>query len=195
MRPPSVGITNDGLELSPRLHVTKEITGLTFFDTGADISLLLSSGINKTATPRCQRLTGQDLWTKRILTLDFGIRRSITWQFTVADVSRPVIGADLLRHHGFIVDIQGKRLIDKLTQLNVPGFKRQIAYASIKTIDSTSTYYHILVDYPRITKEPQLPVNRAHGIFHHIPTEDPPVASRKLRKRTFDAARDMLIFQ
>ncbi|KYN41635.1 hypothetical protein ALC56_03936 [Trachymyrmex septentrionalis] len=146
-------------------------------------------------TPRCQRLTGQDLWTKRILTLDFGIRRSITWQFTVADVSRPVIGADLLRHHGFIVDIQGKRLIDKLTQLNVPGFKRQIAYASIKTIDSTSTYYHILVDYPRITKEPQLPANRAHGIFHHIPTEDPPVASRKLRKRTFDAARDMLIFQ
>ena len=69
----------------------------------------------------------------------------------MADVSRPVIGADLLKHYGFIVDIQGKRLIDKVTQLNVLGFKRQIAYASIKTIDSTSTYHHILADYPRTT--------------------------------------------
>ena len=59
----------------------------------------------------------------------------------MADVSRPVIGADLLKHYGFIVDVQGKRLIDKLTQFYVPGFKRQIAYALIKTIDSNSTYH------------------------------------------------------
>ncbi|KYN36617.1 hypothetical protein ALC56_09022 [Trachymyrmex septentrionalis] len=113
---------------------------------------------------------------QKILTLDFGIRRPI-----MADVSHPIIRADLLKHYGFIMDIQGKRLIDKVTQLNVPGFKRQITYASIKTIDSTSTYHHILADYSRITKKPQLPANRAHGIFHHIQTKGLPVASRSRR--------------
>ena len=31
------------------------------------------------------------------------------WQLTVADVSRPIIGADLLKYYDFIVDIQDER--------------------------------------------------------------------------------------
>jgi len=48
---------------------------------------------------------------EKILTLDLRIHRpAITWQFTVADVLRSVIGADLLKHYDFIVGIQGEHL-------------------------------------------------------------------------------------
>ncbi|XP_018375211.1 PREDICTED: uncharacterized protein LOC108768977 [Trachymyrmex cornetzi] len=162
-------------------------TGLTFLvDTGADISILPVSRLGKPTSPAplvLYAVNGSQVKTygRKLLTLDLGIRRPITWQFTVADVSRPVIGADLLKHFGLIVDIQGERLIDKTTQLTIPGFKLRIGYVAAKTLDSLSIYHRILADYPKIVTELQLPTERAHGIYHNIQTKGPPVASRPRR--------------
>ena len=50
--PPSIGATNDGYEVSPRLHVTDKTTSLIFFvDTDADISFLPLSRIKKAVAP------------------------------------------------------------------------------------------------------------------------------------------------
>lgn len=187
IRPPTVEATSDGLEVSPRLHVTDKITGLTFLiDTGADISLLPASRSRETATAKpliLYAVNGSQVKTygQKLLSLDLGIRRPISWHFTVADVSRPVIGADLLKTYGLIVDIQGERLIDRITLLKIPGFRRRISYVAVKTLDSSSVHHRILADFPEITREPQIPTERTHGIHHHIETRGPPVASRPRR--------------
>jgi len=187
MKPPSIGATGDGLDIFPRLHVTDRTTGTNFLiDTGADISLLPITGNRKmiTATPlTLYAVNGSQVKTygQKLMTLNLGLRRPITWYFTIADVGRPVIGADLLKNYGLIVDIQGERLIDKNTKLNIPGFRRHINYIAVKTINTTSIYHNIVANYPKVTQEPQTPTQRSHGTYHFIDTKGPPVASRPRR--------------
>ncbi|XP_043521842.1 uncharacterized protein LOC122534878 [Frieseomelitta varia] len=50
------------------------------------------------------------LWTS-------GLRRPFTWEFTVAKVQQPIIGADFLQHHGLLVDLKNKRIIDDCTNI------------------------------------------------------------------------------
>jgi hypothetical protein len=52
------------------------------------------------------------------LSLNMGLRRHFTWQFVVADVSHPLIGADFLSHFGLLVDCRNNRLLDGFTFLN-----------------------------------------------------------------------------
>lgn len=182
--PPEIGANNDGREVSPRLHITDKTSDLTFLvDTGADVSLLPSTSIKEllSAVPMVlYAINGTRVKTfgQRLTTLNLGICRPITWQFTVADVPRAVIGADLLKKYGLVVDIQGKCLIDKQTKLTIPGFRRRVQYLAVKTIHATSDYHRILEEFPDLTKTLHAPTARAHGVFHFIETRGPPVASR-----------------
>ena len=54
---------------------------------------------------------------KRSLTLNLGLRRSLSWIFIIADVRKPILGADFLRHFGLLVDMKQKQLTDKTTHL------------------------------------------------------------------------------
>ena len=58
---------------------------------------------------------------KRSLTLDLGLRRSLPWIFIIADVQKPILGADFLRHFGLLVDMQRRQLIDSHTHLHIQG--------------------------------------------------------------------------
>lgn len=124
--------------------------------------------------------------------LNLGLRRPITWHFTTAEINRPVIGADLLTEHGLMVDVQDKKIINKTTQLSVTGFRRWVQQTSIRMLDSSSTYHHLLAEFPLLTRRIRPPMNYPHGIQHHIETKRPLVASRpppeKLRisKEEFD---------
>jgi len=129
-RPSDVGATEDGCGISPRLHVADRTTGLTFLlDTGADVSLLPLSAARcgRVATPfLLYAVNGSRVQTygDKLMTLNLGLRRPIPWRFLVADVPRAVIGADLLRAFGLVIDLEGKCIIDKHTQISVPGFVR-----------------------------------------------------------------------
>ena len=48
----------------------------------------------------------------RLLTLNLGLRRSLPWIFIIADIQKPILGADLQRHIGLLVDMQHRQLID-----------------------------------------------------------------------------------
>ncbi len=58
---------------------------------------------------------------KRSLTLNLGLRRSLPWIFIIADVQKPILGADFLRHFELLVDVNRKQLIDTKTQLHIQG--------------------------------------------------------------------------
>ena len=45
------------------------------------------------------------------MSITFGTH-SYEWNFTIADVSQPLLGADFLRHFELMVDIKHQKLID-----------------------------------------------------------------------------------
>lgn len=85
-----------------RLHITDKNTELKFLiDTEADISLLPKKHAGKNTRPAQIQLFAANgtlilTYRAKLLTLNFGIRRSLKWNFCIADVTAPIIGADLL---------------------------------------------------------------------------------------------------
>ena len=53
----------------------------------------------------------------RSLTLNLGLRCTFRWIFIIADVSKPLLGADFLHHFGVLVDIAHGKLVDTNTHL------------------------------------------------------------------------------
>jgi hypothetical protein len=67
------------------------------------------------------KLAGQPLVGIKSLTLDLGLRRSLSWIFVVADVSKPILGADFVHHFHLSVDLNKRTLVDNTTQLTIAG--------------------------------------------------------------------------
>lgn len=53
----------------------------------------------------------------KTMTLNSGLRRDFTWRFFVADVTKPIIGADFLAFYKLLVDVKNRSLIDKETNI------------------------------------------------------------------------------
>ena len=52
---------------------------------------------------------------QRSVAVELGLAKSFEWSFTIADVSQPILGADVLRHYGLLVYLKCKRLVDAET--------------------------------------------------------------------------------
>nr|XP_012219343.1 PREDICTED: uncharacterized protein LOC105670401 [Linepithema humile] len=116
------------------------------------------------------------------LQLNFGLRRAFSWRFVVADVSRPIIGADFLAHYGLLVDLRGSRLIDQVTSLTARGRCIQCDAPSVKTITGETQYHRLLEQYADIARPDGRPGGAIHATRHYIETTPgPPVACRPRR--------------
>ncbi len=111
-----------------RLILTEKISGLKFLvDTGADISVLPPLPSEKSKITSLLSLSFKSngpeiqVYGKRKLSLDTGLCRIFPWTFTVAKVSKPILGAEFLTHYGKIVDLKSKRVIDSLTSVSSSG--------------------------------------------------------------------------
>ncbi|KAK2577895.1 hypothetical protein KPH14_012635 [Odynerus spinipes] len=69
-------------------------------------------------------------------TLNLGLRRPFLWNFVIADVKQPIIGADFLAHHGILPDLKNRRLIDEQTTLTTKARYTTIAQVSITVINT-----------------------------------------------------------
>lgn len=185
---PSLGIQAVKGEVSEksRLIVLDKKSGLKFLvDTGADISVLPKCFAPKNAAPADFKLfaannTPIETYGEKLIILDLGIRRPIRWTFTIADVSLPIIGADLLAHCGILVDLQGKRVIDRVTNLfSLAEVTEQ--GQSLSTISGTHSYQHLLREFVDVTFPARKKSPTKHMVFHHIFTEGPPVAQKARR--------------
>ncbi|KFD67383.1 hypothetical protein M514_20419, partial [Trichuris suis] len=118
----------------------------------------------------------------RSMSLDFGLRRRFRWTFIVADVRRPILGTDFLRHFRFLVDVNQKRLIDASTtaahSLDANG---NGAVGSVQVHPSHLEAAVVLSRYPALTKEITSAESVPHGIQHAISTIGPPVFARPRR--------------
>ncbi|XP_068205285.1 uncharacterized protein [Palaemon carinicauda] len=105
--------------------------------------------------------------------------RSYSWPFTIVDVSRLLLGADFLAHHGLLVDVAGRRLIDTGT-CRFRSLRAAPATMSVSAV-MTQPYTDHLQKFPDVFKPKlrQSPGSTSkHGIYHHITTTGPPAHAK-----------------
>ena len=120
---------------------------------------------------------------KRSLTLNLGLRRSLSWIFIIADVRKPILGADFLRHFGLLVDMKQKQLTDETTHLYVQGILTSDSspQTSFCRKDKDDPYLSLLSEYPTLLQgsSPNSPI--LHDVQHHVEMTGPPVFARPRR--------------
>ena len=100
------------------LTIADPVSKLSYLiDTGAVISVLPPrpcDRLNASDGVKLQAASGSSIRTygERSVQLDIGLAKGFTWKFTIADVTKPIIGADFLRYFGRLVDVGRKRLVD-----------------------------------------------------------------------------------
>lgn len=160
-------------------------------DTGADISLIPRNKVGQSSDLQLFAANGSPIKTygDRLLTIDLGLRWAFKWKFCVANVQKPILGADFLKHYALLVDIRNRRLIDNVTQLKINDTVSQVTSRSINTIVPKSKYHELLAKFPDLTKPSQVPINDTRTIEHHIITQGQPPAFPRLTSEKLKAAR------
>ena len=166
-------------------------------DTGAFVSIWPASSQDRIDSPKGSTIVlkaanGSNIPTygTRLITLQFGKQR-FRWRFVLADVLRPLLGADFFDHHGVMIDIHGRKLIDRVTFNPFP-----VAINSISALPGINASFYerhqqgrfapLISEFPEVFQNElnQRPGAAAkHGIYHHIKTIGPP-AYQKFRRLT-----------
>lgn len=101
---------------SRRLMLCDKTSGLRFLvDTGSDVSIIPATKSDRLSEPipfllHAANGTSIRTYSTKFFSTDLGLRRKLTWNFLVADVSHALIGADFLAHFGLLVDLRNKAL-------------------------------------------------------------------------------------
>ncbi|GFY13818.1 hypothetical protein TNCV_985901 [Trichonephila clavipes] len=106
-------------------NVRRKRSNSRSIDSGSDASLIVA---NKTEqkfpviqTFRAANGTNINVYGRKSITVNFGLRRNFTYSFYVCNVSSAIIGADFLYQFNLSPDLRHKRLIDCVTNLKVPA--------------------------------------------------------------------------
>ena len=188
-----------------RLHVYDQKDGKKFLiDTGSAVSVIPYAHFKRKLAIKPSKLyaansTVINTYGELLLTLDLGLRREIRWPFIVADVQVAIIGADLIAHYGFLIDLQKRRIKNPLTKLSIRGEIHEAHEHGISTVDcgafSSQSYTDMLQQYADVTKPSfqRRPLAET-TIAHHIVTEGPPIAERprKLAGARLEAAKSQI---
>ena len=157
-------------------------------DTGSEVSVIPPTNADRRHSHDALTLTAVNntsirTYGRRSLTLNLGLRRSLPWIFVIADVQRPILGADFLRHYGLMVDMHNHKLVDTSTHLSIQVILSSDAspHTSLCPKDNSNPYLNLLAEFPSLTQvtTPDTPVR--HTITHHIETTGPPVFARPRR--------------
>ncbi len=115
-----------GQHTSRLFYIKDRLSGFKFLvDTGAAVSVIPPSSSERShesgISLEAVNHTSIPTYGSRSLTLDLGLRRTFRWAFVLADVSRPILGADFLHHFNLLVDVTNHQLRDEVTQLRTQG--------------------------------------------------------------------------
>lgn len=198
--------------LSQATHRVEEVTSrrLIVSDRKSNIKYLIDSGADFSVIPPKNRNaphqnilyaangTPIKIYGTKIISIDFGFRRQMDWEFIIADVTKPIIGADFLYEYDLMVDIRRKRLIDNRTQLEVSGIEVRSQSEQIYTFspDSTDFTKKMLEKFRDLTQPVKFGSTKPKTtVQHFIETTGPPIFAKARRlnpekytiaKREFD---------
>lgn len=117
----------------------------------------------------------------QFVNVDIGLRRKFPFNFLIAEVTRPILGADFLHKFGLIVDVKNKRLIDRETTLSVKSKVVKGPSLGLSLVSNDSPYHDLLQEFPEILNSNLSNTNVLHTTTHCIQTTGPPVFSKPRR--------------
>lgn len=179
----------------PRLHIHDNVTRQTYLvDSGAAISTLPASKFRGDQpqthfTLYAANSSRINTYGTKTLSPEFNLRRDFTWQFVIADINTPIIGADFLKHYGLLVDLTNHRMIDTTTSRTTKGEIIRTQYRDISTIHAEIPCSNLLKEFIEITR----PSTNTSSVLkkldcaHKIVTKGHPVFARG-RKLSGDKA-------
>ncbi|GFR95844.1 retrovirus-related Pol polyprotein [Elysia marginata] len=126
-RPKCVAAAGDSHQPTT-LSVVDRLSGRSYLgDTGAEVSVYPASIQERKFQLASSSLTAANgtsipTWGKRNVSLAIGHKGLYNHEFYLADVTRPILGADFFTKHGTAIDLRGKRL---LSLDNIPILLRE----------------------------------------------------------------------
>lgn len=115
-------------------------------DTGAEKSIIPAHGKDNLSKDTHQQLlaangTPINCYGEQVFTLTFSPRHKYNWNFIIADVEEPILGADFLKAHNLLVDIGKKQLIQRdRSRINV-----------ISNVSHPEPYQSLIQRFPNLT--------------------------------------------
>ena len=166
-----------GLSSCRLLYVTDRTNQLKFLvDTGAEVSVIPPSRTDR-SRPRdvsSQRLINSDI-RQTITHTGFGTSAYLLLIFVIADMQKPLLGADFLQHFGLAVDVRYANTCGLLAHVTSPT-------PSLPSGSIPDEYLSLLADFPEITKVHNYNDHSVqHDVTHHLSTSGPPVSSQACR--------------
>lgn len=158
-------------------------------DTGAEISIVRPTTEQLKLPANHTRLlaaNGSPIPSYGIqrMEIDLGLRKKFKWNFVIAALPQPILGADFLRRFGLLVDVRQNKLIDAQTgvessaSIQGPG---SVSGTSVSTINKACRYERILSDFIELTQFNNDTPPKMANIRHHIETSGPPVFAKARR--------------
>lgn len=173
---------------SSRLYVQDRKSKIEFLiDTGADVCVMpkrLARGYSRISETKLYAANDSVINTYGFITmiLNFGLNREFRWSFLVADVNKPIIGADFLKNFGLMVDIRNRKLVDMVTTKQAAGRVNNSEVMIIRTVSSKNPFHTLLKKFPSLTNPVAPQKQIQHGTLHHIETTPgPPITCRPRR--------------
>lgn len=177
-------VANDNAYL---LFVTDSLSGRHFLcDTGAQVSVLPASLVDRRFGEAGSPLeaANQDrirTYGKRLVPLCFNGQR-FTWEFVLADVSRPLLGADFLCTNGLLVDVKNCCLVTAEGFNVLPCSRSTFPTTTLSSaLTGECRFAQLLCEFLNLTKPTFSSALASHGVVHHISTAGPPVHARPRR--------------
>lgn len=114
-----------------------------------------------------------------LLNINLGFpNKDLSWNFVVADVSKPIIGADFLEYYHLLPDLKSKKLIDGKTLLSTACYTQPSDFSSIHCVHydhKNKRVADLLKTYRQLLLQPQYREKPPHNVVHHITTTGRPV--------------------
>ena len=147
-------------------------------DTGAEVSIIPATGLNtRTISPSTPLLAANGSSVRT-----FGKHILDKWVFVVAEVTGPLLGADFLRAHSLLVDINTKQLVDTNTYTSTPLVHTSLLVPHLGYItNSTDKCASLIAKFPAVTTPQLTQLAPKHGVEHFILTQGPPVHAKARR--------------
>lgn len=176
------GIAQLGAETSNRLYVRDRATNTRYLiDSGANVSVVPVRWKN---TKQSNDLvlyaangTTIKTYGKITLTLDLGLLRPLRATFIEADVKQHIIGADFLQHHQLLIDIHGKKIIEKKSNRTATATSAWTAIPTVRAVEE-APFDRIFDEFPSLSSAQTMARQPKHTVEHHIETTGPPVFAR-----------------
>ena len=148
-------------------------------DTGAEVSVVPASQQEHRGTQLQKELVAANgsrirCYGEKKLRLQVG-PRTFEWNFLVADVRRPLIGADFLTQSSLLVNLRNNQLIHP-EELNVTPLQRtrrrlQITGLAFAASEKPSPLAKLFAEFPTITVPNFKIIQPKHAVWHTIETK------------------------